>query len=148
MVPVGKPSGALDLLHQLENPKHLSTDSWVVKYSWTQEGRLNTILQLKHRSFLTVSHYHKSVRYSESWLKIYRSAPIARVITITSQWARCRLKSPASGLFINCLFRCRSKKTSKLRVTGLCAENSPGPVNSPHKRPVTRKMLPFDDVIM
>ena len=23
-----------------------------------------------------------------------------------------------------------------------------GPVNSPHKRPVTRKMLPFDDVIM
>ena len=26
--------------------------------------------------------------------------------------------------------------------------NSPGPVNSPHKRPVTRKMLPFDDVIM
>ena len=26
--------------------------------------------------------------------------------------------------------------------------NSPGPVNSPHKGPVTRKMLPFDDVIM
>ena len=26
--------------------------------------------------------------------------------------------------------------------------NSPGPVNSPHKRPVTRKMFPFDDVIM
>ena len=32
------------------------------------------------------------------------------------------------------------KKTSKLRVTGLCAGNSPGPVNSPHKGPVTRKM--------
>ena len=27
---------------------------------------------------------------------------------------------------LNCLFRCRSKKTSKLRATGLCAENSPG----------------------
>ena len=26
--------------------------------------------------------------------------------------------------------------------------NSPGPVNSPHKGPVTRKMFPFDDVIM
>ena len=26
--------------------------------------------------------------------------------------------------------------------------NSPGPVNSPHKGPVTRKMIPFDDVIM
>ena len=30
------------------------------------------------------------------------------------------------------------------RLTG----NSPGPVNSPHKWPVTRKMFPFDDVIM
>ena len=43
---------------------------------------------------------------------------------------------------LNCLFRRRSKKTSKLRVTGLCAGNSP------HKWPVTRKMFPFDDVIM
>ena len=49
---------------------------------------------------------------------------------------------------LNRLFRHRSKKTSKLRVTGLCAGNSPGPVNSPHKWPVTRKMFPFDDVIM
>ena len=39
---------------------------------------------------------------------------------------------------LNRLFRRRSKKTSKLRVTGLCVGNSP----------VTRKMLPFDDVIM
>ena len=43
---------------------------------------------------------------------------------------------------LNRLFRRRSKKTSKLRITGLCA------VNSPHKGPVTRKMFPFDDVIM
>ena len=49
---------------------------------------------------------------------------------------------------LNHLFRRRSKKTSKLRVTGLCAGNSPGPVNSPHKGPGTRKMFPFDDVIM
>ena len=49
---------------------------------------------------------------------------------------------------LNGLFRHRSKKTSKLRVTGLCVGNSPGPVNSPHKGPVTRKMFPFDDVIM
>ena len=52
------------------------------------------------------------------------------------------------GCLLNCLFRCRSKKTSKLRVTGLCVGNSPGPVNSQHKGPVTRKMFPFDDVIM
>ena len=52
------------------------------------------------------------------------------------------------GCLLNRLSRRRSKKTSKLRVTGLCAGNSPGPVNSPHKGPVTRKMFPFDDVIM
>ena len=52
------------------------------------------------------------------------------------------------GCLLNRLFRRRWKKTSKLRVTGLCAGNSPVPVNSPHKGPVTRKMFPFDDVIM
>ena len=59
------------------------------------------------------------------------------------------------GCLLNRSFRRRSKKTSKLRVTGLCGGgggggggNSPGPVNSPHKAPVTRKMVPFDDVIM
>ena len=52
------------------------------------------------------------------------------------------------GCLLNRLFGRSSKKTSKLGVTGLCAGNSPGPVNSPHKGPVTRKMFPFDDVIM
>ena len=32
------------------------------------------------------------------------------------------------GCLLNRLFRRRSKKTSKLRVTGLCVGNSPGPV--------------------
>ena len=42
----------------------------------------------------------------------------------------------------------RSKKTSKLRVIGLCAGGHRSPVNSPQKGLVTRKMFPFDDVIM
>ena len=49
---------------------------------------------------------------------------------------------------LNRLFRHRSKKTSKLRVTGLCEGNSPMTGEFPHKGPVTRKMFPFDDVIM
>ena len=52
------------------------------------------------------------------------------------------------GCLLNRLFRRRPTKTSKFRVTGLCVGNSPGPVYSPHKGPVTRKMFPFDDVIM
>ena len=54
---------------------------------------------------------------------------------------------PDDCLF-NRLFRRRSKKTSKLRVTGLCAGNSPGTDEFPAQRPVTRKMFPLDDVIM
>ena len=52
------------------------------------------------------------------------------------------------GCLLNRIFRRRSKKTSKLRVTGLYVWTSPGPVNSSHKGPVTRKMFPFNDVIM
>ena len=40
------------------------------------------------------------------------------------------------------------RKHQSSDFTGLCAGNSPGPGNSPHKWPVTRKMFPFDDVIM
>ena len=45
---------------------------------------------------------------------------------------------------LNCLFSRRSKKPPKLRVRGI----HQWPVNSPHKGPVTRKLFPFDDVIM
>ena len=50
-------------------------------------------------------------------------------ITMTLQWAWWRFKSPASRLFIvllKRLLRRRSKNASKIRVTGLCAGNSPG----------------------
>ena len=49
---------------------------------------------------------------------------------------------------LNRLFRCGSKKTSELRVTGLCKGNSPVIGHFPHKRLVARNMFPFDDVIM
>ena len=49
----------------------------------------------------------------------------------------------------SCLFRRRSKKTSKLRVTGLCVGGiHRWPVNSSHKGTVTRKMFPFGDAIV
>ena len=73
-------------------------------------------------------------------------------ITFPLRWRHngcdCVSNRQPHNCWLNRLFRCRSKKTSKLRVTGLCAGNSPGPVNFPHKWPVTRKMYPFDDVIM
>ena len=57
-------------------------------------------------------------------------------------------KSPAPRLFTQPFIQAQIKETSKLHVTGLCVGNSPGPVNSPHKWPVTWKMFPFDDVVM
>ena len=44
--------------------------------------------------------------------------------------------------------RRRWKKTSKLRVTGLCEGNSPVTGEFPAQRPLTRKMFPFDGVIV
>ena len=49
---------------------------------------------------------------------------------------------------LNRLFNAQIKETSKLCVTGLCEENSPVTGEFPTQRPVTRKMFPFDDVIM
>ena len=72
--------------------------------------------------------------------------------TISLHWRHngrdCVSNHQPHDCLLSRLFRRRSKKTSKLRVTGPCAGNSPGPVNSPHKWPVTRKMFSFDDVIM
>ena len=74
------------------------------------------------------------------------------LVLLTLRWRHngsgCVSNHQPHECLLNRFIRRRSKKTSKLRVTGFCAGNSPGPVNSPHKWPVTRKMFPFDDVIM
>ena len=44
--------------------------------------------------------------------------------------------------------RRRSKKSSKLRVTGLCEENSPVTGEFPAQRATNAEMSPFDDVII
>ena len=49
---------------------------------------------------------------------------------------------------LNRLFRCRSKKTSKLRVTGLCAGNSPATVEFPAQRASNAENVSICDVIM
>ena len=59
-------------------------------------------------------------------------------ISVLSQ--RRRLKLPASRLF--------TKENVKALRDWPFWGNSPGPVNSQHRGQVTRKMLPFDDVIL
>ena len=49
---------------------------------------------------------------------------------------------------LNRLFRHSSKKTSKSRVTGLCARNSPGTGEIPAPMASNAEMFPFNDVII
>ena len=53
-----------------------------------------------------------------------------------------------SSVYSTLYSRRRSKKASKLRVTGLCEGNSPLTGEFPAQRPVTGKIFPFDDIIM
>ena len=58
------------------------------------------------------------------------------------------MASQITNCLLSCLFRRRSKETSKLRVTGLCERNSPVTGEFLAQRQVTRRMFPLDDVIM
>ena len=62
---------------------------------------------------------------------------------------RWRLKSPASRLFTQPFIHTQTIANIKApRHWPFVRGIHRGPVNSPHKWPVTRKMFPFDDVIM
>ena len=78
----------------------------------------------KHYMYKGYSHKAPTIRLLTS----YAVMPCLCLnnITVTSYWARWRHKSPASPLFTQPFIRCRSKKASKLSVTGLCVGNSPG----------------------
>ena len=109
--------------------------------------------QLKNALFslLTDRKSHNAVEFEKA-KAINRDNYIMKSEKITSHWRHNDHDGVSShqphGYLLNRLSRRRSYKTSKLRVTGLCVGNSPGPVNSLHKGPVTWKMFPFDDVIM
>ena len=108
-----------------------------------------------------VAQWYPSVHWFNQW---HSSAIPVYTGPASVHWLRVRDTSPplqwrhngydgvsnhqGFDCLLNCLFRHRSKKTSKLCVTGLCEVNSPGIGEFPHKRPVTRKMSPFDGVIM
>ena len=77
----------------------------------------------------------------------------APIYTLTSlQWRHDDHDSVSNhqpyGCLLNRLFRRRSKKTSKLRVTGFCVWNSPETGEFPAQRASNAENFPFDGVIM
>ena len=99
--------------------------------------------------------YPKSVAAYQIWPFITYSVcfVVRRIcITTTLQWyhyERDGVSNPIPTLFTQPFIQAQIKQNiTKLRVTGLCAGNSPVTDEFPHKLPVTRKMFQFDDVIM
>ena len=75
-----------------------------------------------------------------SWCTERLNLPV--VITVTSWWARWRLKSPVSPLYTQPFIQTQMKENFK------APPHWPlWPVNSPQKWLVTRNMSPFGDVI-
>ena len=74
------------------------------------------------------------------------------IFAFTLQWRHKERDGVSNHRRLECmlnrLFKRRSNETSKLRVTGICEGNPLVTGGSPHKEPVTRKMFPFDDVIL
>ena len=69
------------------------------------------------------------------------------IISLTSWWARWRLKSPASRLFAEPFVQAQRKYESSASLAFVRGIHW-WPMGSPHKEPVKRKMFSFDDVIM
>ena len=105
------------------------------------------------KSLFTVTH----ALFFISWCPIFKSG-LQRICPISSmdtplQWRHNECNDISNhqphDCLLNCLFRCKSKKTSKLRVTGLWEGNSLVTGEFPTQRASKmRKMFPFDDVIV
>ena len=135
--------------------QHKKLSIWSVSYLCYPKNKHGMACRKSRKSHKCASHLHQPM---VPWIKRATHGVIL-VCNVTLEFGGGSLhwrhndhdgvsNHQPHGCLLNRLFRRRSKKTSKLRVTGLCVGNSPGPVNSPHKGPVTRKMFPFDDVIM
>ena len=80
--------------------------------------------------FKTYLHFCMTPRYIKYWKSYFMTFQCVEFEKQTLLWrhnGRNGVSNHQShDSLLNCLFRRRSKKTSKLRVTGLCAGNSPG----------------------
>ena len=93
------------------------------------QGGKRYILRTSHHNVTTVGlrHIMRAWRFDVHWIRCVcfgQTSFYRHDITLTSQWARWRLKSPAPRLFTQPFIQAQIKK-SKLRATGLCEGNTP-----------------------
>ena len=116
------------------------------------------VLMLVFFRFLTITWYARHICFMrEMFLVLWLAVLVAnryfiRFSEITLQWRHNVHDGVSNNQPHDCLldrlFRRKSKKTSKFRVTGFVWGIHRSPVISPNKGPLTRKMFPFDDVII
>ena len=129
----------------------ISIDSNLIQQDYAH--RLSTLV---HKGNTENGHVHtfysptrKSCKLDEGILSSCYFLCLQKTLLWRHNEHDCVSKHQPHDCLLGRSFRPRSKKTSKLRVTGLCAGNSPATGEfPPRKWPVTRKMFPFDDVIM
>ena len=119
-------------------PSHYLNQCWVI-VNWTLRNKLQWIFNQNTKPFIheNASEYIvceiAAILFRERWVNHRRfnaSGAETGVCRETLQWRHNERDSVSNhqphDCLLNRLFRRRSKKTSKLRVTGLCAGNSPG----------------------
>ena len=81
-----------------------------------------------------------------------KTACLVWLMALSLQWCHNERNGISNYQSLDCLlshlFRRRPKKTSKLRITGLCEGNPPVTSGFPYKGPVTWIVSPFEDVII
>ena len=99
-----------------------------------------------------VSYYRVNILQNWHSNSIYIQYETMLTIVVSLQWLHKQCDGVSNhqphDCFFNGLFRRRSKKTSKLRVTGLCEGNSPVTGGLPPQRASIAEMFTFDDVFM
>ena len=118
-----------------------------------QQSSLNKMhLKMSYAKWRPFHHVLNILSYILNYILQLDQLTVWRERPIPLEWRHNERDSVSNhqphDCLLNRLFKRRSKKTTKCRVTGLCVGIHRGPVNSAHKWPVTRKMFPFDDVIM
>ena len=139
--------------------KYTSNWVWSQMLCWYSTGmchRLQLYLILNiayhpsiHEAWVNLICFSKRGRHMfRSWLAVY-SAPYHHTITYDVIMGAMASQTTSLTIVYSTVYsgadhRKHQSSASLAFVGGIHR----GPVNSPHKWPVTRKMLPFDDVIM
>ena len=118
-------------------------------YEWSiRTVEQNYSLVILSHSFVLSQWWCWWKQYKDRWCPVILGSSLPKAF----QWRHNERHSVSNHRRLHCLLSCWfrriSKKTSKPRVTGLCAGNSPATDEFPVDMPVTRKMLPFYEVIL